>query len=113
MKRFPLLYTLNKKDIREISQNFRISRHARQRIDERLDARIPVSQLVCQSKLAYVNNDKDHNVTVVNQDGTAFVFAQPSGSLGKFVLVTLLDKTRGMKDYKYKQQRTMKGYRRS
>jgi hypothetical protein len=76
MHTFPVLWVLNKDDLRIVSNNFKLTKHARQRINQRFKSsnRREIRKAVLEADFAYVAGDRVINVGL--KDGSAFKFAQ-------------------------------------
>lgn len=110
MKSFPLLYRLTPQDIKGVSNNFKISYHAKERLKQRFNYKLhgTVKNAIRNCFIAYVSNDG--SLSVCTSDGGIFKFVQPKGKKTKFHLITFYEPTMSKEQMLRRYHLTMKGY---
>ena len=114
MDRFPLLYRLTKKDLKVVSENFILTKHARTRLKERFNFEKygGLRNAIVTSPIAFVENDGA--LCVGTKDGSALKFLQPSGgrNKNKFLMITIHEPSINNNNLWKKYKLTLRGHNR-
>ena len=91
--------------LKRIARNFRLSEHARMRLNER-GSDVVVSEIVLHPFLAYYNTDGTMNIA---KDRYNYLVVAEKED-GTFVVITYKEKSYNNNDILYKRQLALRGY---
>jgi len=112
LKKYPLLYRLQRADLKNISNNIRLTNHAKERINERYDRETngSIGKAIRESKIGYV--ETDGTISIGTKDDGTFKIIQPKQPNHKYLIVTYYEPSINNHDIWHKYKLALRGHNR-